>query len=304
VLMGADRVLSVAVSMLGSTEALAALGACLRRRSDGGEVAPQIAGRLDAVLAALGIEDAVDELDESEAAGALAVVEAFVAQAADLVVAPGRIGWRHDDPLILLSQGRMSAMLAPVLQRDVVPALGRGLAERLDASHASFLDVGTGVGELAIAMCHLWPSLRVVGIDPWEPALVIARERIAAAGLASRIELRRGRAEALEDTRMHDLAWVPTFFIFERVLDRAIARVHAALRPNGVGLFGLYARPRDPLGAALADLRTVRHGGAPHAPEQLARRLSAAGFGDVEVLFDAAWRLPIVLVAGRRPSAA
>ncbi len=36
----------------------------------------------------------------------------------------------------------------------------------MKAPTASFLDVGTGAGHLAIAMCHQFPSLRVVGIDP------------------------------------------------------------------------------------------------------------------------------------------
>jgi hypothetical protein len=38
----------------------------------------------------------------------------------------------------------------------------------------AFLDVGTGVGGLAIEAARVWPALRVVGIDQWEPALALA----------------------------------------------------------------------------------------------------------------------------------
>jgi hypothetical protein len=62
---------------------------------------------------------------------------------------------------------------------------------------------------------------------------------------------------------------------------------------------GLYARPADPLAAALADLRTVRQGGTLQTAEEIVAVLEAAGFEDVLVHFDAAWRAPVVFVAGR-----
>jgi hypothetical protein len=54
-----DQVLAVAVPMLGMAEALSALGASLRVRRDGATVDPALAARLDAVLRALGVRDAV-----------------------------------------------------------------------------------------------------------------------------------------------------------------------------------------------------------------------------------------------------
>ena len=290
--------------MLGVSEALAALGASLRLRQDGRRVTPELKARLDAVLDALGLRDAVDALDAAEAKALLAIAEGFLAQAADFVVNPDRPGWDHEQPSILLAQGHSSALIPRVLHEFVVPGLGGDLPARLDGDDGSFLDVGTGVGALAIDMCRRWPSLRVVGLDPWAPALALARDEVAAAGFDDRIELRKASAEALADEAAYDLAWVPTFFIPEAVLERVIERVHAAVRPGGWALLGLYARPDDPFMTALADLRTLRHGGASWTAAETATQMERAGFADVDVRFDPAWRLPVAFVAGRRPGAA
>lgn len=293
--------LGAAVPLLGATEALAALGAMLRLRRDGATVDPALAARLDAVLDALGIAGAADELQPAETQALLGIVEGFLAQAVDFVLNPARTTWDHQDPQILLAQGQTSTLMSGVWQRFLVPALDGDLAARLEQDGAAFLDVGVGVASLAVDMCRRWPSLRVVGLDPWEPALAIAREQVAVAGLENRIELRQDVVEALEDEEAYDLAWVPTFFIPAPVVESAIERVRASLRPGGWVMLGLYARPPDPFVASLADLRTVRHGGVMWTPQETAEQLSRAGFADVDVKFEPEWRLPIVFVAGRRP---
>ena len=302
--MGAEQVLLKAtMPMLGMAEALAALGASLRLRHDGIEPAPELAASLDALLGALGLRDAVDGLDELETVAVLGIVEGFLTQAADFVVKPGREGWDHVEPSILMAQGHTSALISSVLHRFVVPALDGDLARRAEDGGASFLDVGVGVGELSVALCRAWPALRVVGIDPWEPALAVARDHVAAAGLEDRIELRAMAAETLEDADEYDLAWVPTFFIPGAVLEQVVERVLAALRPGGWLLLGLYGRPGDPFRDALADLRTVRQGGALITTAQATALLARTGCSDVHVEFDPAWELPIVYVVGRRPDA-
>ena len=146
----------------------------------------------------------------------------------------------HDQPSILLAQGHSSALVAGALRHVVVPALGDELARRLEQPGACFLDVGAGVAALAIAACRLWPSLQVVALDPWEPALAIAREQVAAAGMQERIEVRDGVIEELEDADGFDLAWLPTFFIPRPALEPAIERIFAVMRPGGWATFGLY----------------------------------------------------------------
>jgi SAM-dependent methyltransferase len=298
--MSVERVLAAAIPLVGAAEALAALGAVLRLRADGAQPEAVLAVPLGDALGALGLLDVVDALGQDEATALLGLVESFLLQAADLVVNPGRTTWNHTDRAILMAQGLLSSLLVPVLQRFVVPSLGGDLSDRLQQAGSSFLDIGTGVGELAIAMCRTWPALRVVGLDPWEPALRLARENVAGAGLAARVELRPMGAEALRDTDEHDLAWVPTFFIAASVLELVIARVHHALHPGGHAIFGLYVRPDDPLATALADLRTARQGGAMHTPQEMATLLERAGFTDVHIASDVAWRSPVTFVIGRR----
>lgn len=286
--------------LLGAAEAASAVGASLRARRRADAVTPEIAERLDAILDALGIRDAVDGLGEHELAAMLGIVEGLLVQAADFVLEPDRPGWDHDEPSILLAQGHTSALVPPVMHRFLAPALDE-LQQRLERPGARFLDVGAGVAALAITACRLWPSLEVVALDPWEPALALAREQIAAAGLDERIEVREGIVETLEDDDGFDLAWVPTFFIAPAALEPAVERVYAVMRPGGWATFGLYARPGIPFMDALADLRTVRQGGTLITPQDMARLLETAGFTDVGAHFEPEWQLPVLYVAGRRP---
>jgi SAM-dependent methyltransferase len=142
-------------------------------------------------------------------------------------------GWRHTDPAILQAQGDSSGQFAFALKAHIAPALG-DLAERLGRPGVTFLDVGAGVGALSIAMCQAFPSLRVVGVDPYDVPLALARANVAAAGLGERIELRRAPIQELRDEAAFDLAWLPPFFLGAReVVAEALARIRAALRPGG-----------------------------------------------------------------------
>ena len=259
--MSSDQMVKTLIPMLTVAEAAAAVGASLRLRREERQVAPELRARLDAVLDVLGIHDAVDGLQDHESLALLGIVEGFLTQAADFVGEPSRSVWDHEDPGILLAQGYTSVLVAGALRRFIVPAIGDELARRLDEPDASFLDVGSGVAALSVAMCRIWPSLRVVGVDSWPPANALAKEAVAAAGLEERIELHEGAIESLDDADRFDFAWVPTFFIGQPALTPALGRVHAAMRPGGWVTLGIYARPGDPFADALADLRTVRQGG-------------------------------------------
>jgi hypothetical protein len=295
-----NQVMSAVMPLVGAAEAAAALGSALRLQLDATTTAPELCATLDAVLVALGIRDAVKELGPGETTALLGIVEGFLAQAADFVSRPGRNAWNHDDANILTAQGHTSALIAGMLQRFVIPALGDDLTTRMDRPGASFLDVGTGIAALAVSACELWPLVKIVGIDPWQPALALARARVASFGLQDRIELRHTTAEELDDTEQFDLAWLPTFFIPSAALEHAITRVHAALRRGGWATLGLYARPGDPLIDSLADLRTVRQGGSLRTPQELATSLRRAGFTSVGIHHKPEWQLPIVFVAGQR----
>ena len=299
-----ERIFGAAVPMIGTAEALSALGAALLVRSGAADPDPPLAAALGSVVDALGLRDAVDELDEQQAAACAGMVEGLLAQSAHFARDPERAGWSHEDQSVLMGQGLMSGFLAGAFKHAVVPSMDAGLDDRLGAPGAAMLDVGTGVAALAVAFCRTWPELRVVGVDPWEPALALAREQVAQAGMGERIELRRTTAEQLDDDGAYDLAWVPTFFIDPAVLDQAAARVLTALRPGGWAVFGQWARPEDPMRAALSDLRTVRQGGAVYPPAETVERLTLAGYADAGVHFDTRWGSPVLFVCGRRPEAA
>lgn len=61
--------------------------------------------------------------------------------------------------------------------------------------NGTVLDVGTGPGDIAILLAQRAPGLKVLAIDLGEHMLKMARENVARAGLADRIEVRRADAK-------------------------------------------------------------------------------------------------------------
>ncbi|HEY8943434.1 MAG TPA: bifunctional demethylmenaquinone methyltransferase/2-methoxy-6-polyprenyl-1,4-benzoquinol methylase UbiE [Polyangiaceae bacterium] len=59
------------------------------------------------------------------------------------------------------------------------------------------LDLATGTGDLAIEIAQRAPGAHILGIDPSERMLAIARTKVQAKGLADRVELSLGDAQAL-----------------------------------------------------------------------------------------------------------
>jgi len=112
--MGLDRLLAAAIPLLASAEAVAAIGASLRSRLHDNMLERELAVRLDAVLDPLGVLDVVDEPSEHEIAGLLDLIDSYLLQAADHVVNPDRANWDHRNPSILIAQGHLSSLLAPI----------------------------------------------------------------------------------------------------------------------------------------------------------------------------------------------
>jgi SAM-dependent methyltransferase len=131
-------------------------------------------------------------------------------------------------------------------------------------------------------MAQLWPLLRVVGIDPWRPALALARENVVMARLQTRIELREQLAQDLIDTQAFDLAFFPAFFIAETVIEAALKCVHRALRQGGWILFATQNPGSDALAASVARLRTILWGGYPRTAGQAQALLNQTGFSEVQ----------------------
>jgi SAM-dependent methyltransferase len=287
-LMAASQRLSVSV------EALAALGAQLRLQQDGLDADSRVRTLLHDVANALDPQ-LLESVDTHQQAAALALLQTIFRQALDLFENPARPpGWSYQDPVVLESQGQVS--------RLIVRGIESMAAQRPDLNvtlhrPGAFLDVGTGVGWIAIEAARSWPALRVVGLDPWEPALTLARKNIAQSGVAERVELRSERVEQLDEKAKFTLAWLPGPFIATEIADRALECVHRALVPGGWVIFGLNAPARGPLEEALAGLRIIRSGGHPWTPKQTEEKFEAHGFEQIEVYSPVP---PILLVVGRR----
>ena len=290
--MSIDELMGV-VSRLGTaTDALAAIGAQLSLAEAGPAADPRVASALAGVSTAAGLSD-VDDLAPPQRTMALGVIRMFLHQAADLLGDPARPpGWSYTDPAVLEGIGRGSGVM-PNLIAGALP----------DLAVTSFLDVGVGVGWLAIGAANLWPDATVVGIDVWEPALERAKANVAGAGLDGRISLRNQDITALHDTDTYDCAWVPSFFLSEDALMVGLPKVVNALRPGGTVVLGRFDPVPDPLAQATSTLRTIRGGGCDVTIESACERLAAAGCTEVRPLART-WPMPVAFVIGQKAATA
>jgi precorrin-6B methylase 2 len=236
---------------------------------------------------------ALDGLNPQQISEALAYVTFQIGEATDLFHnADRRPGWVLRDPTILQALGQASrqntrSIVALATDR---PRLAASLTGR-------FLDVGTGVGAMALEAAEQCPSLQVVGIDIWEPSLALARTNVAASPHAARIEIRAQDVMQLDERAAYTLAWLPAPFLPRPVAEAALDRLAVALAPSGHLVVGLYAVPTDKAGSALTALRVARSGGHVWDIAEMEQQLSARGFVDVETCLIP----PTTFVIGGRP---
>ncbi|MBO0712744.1 MAG: class I SAM-dependent methyltransferase [Acetobacteraceae bacterium] len=261
-----------------SMDALAAIGAELRRRRDGLPVVAPIRDLIEQVIR--GVEpDLLTDVTADQQATALGIIESFFRQAADLLDHPGRPpGWSYDDPVVIDGQGMTSRAFVRAFENAA--AATPGFAETL-ARPGAFLDVGAGAGWLAIEVARCWPAWTVVAIDRWVPALELARRNIAAAQMQHRITLRRQDVRDLDDRRAFSLAWVPGPFLAADAVCRGLERLQRALVPGGWLVFSLFATENTRWGEALRALKVVRNGGYPWKREELETMLADGGFVNI-----------------------
>ena len=211
----------------------------------------------------------------SQAAAALYQVSAL---------ASGRgYDWGTQADEALLAQGQASGQGAAPMARFMLPMMG-DLAARVAARGARFLDVGTGVGALAVAFAQVFPQLEVLGIDILDRALDLARQTIAASGVGARVTVRRQDVSDFTDDTGFDVAWLPAPFIPQPALSDGLLRVVAALRPGGWLILGHGKFGGTPIEDALSRLKTVSYGGTPLDEAAACHLLQEAGLTSVRTV--------------------
>lgn len=209
------------------------------------------------------------------------------------------LGWYFTDPEILQSQGWASAATITLLFFEIFPKLS-DLLPRMQSPSASFLDIGTGVGAIAITACRFLPDLHVVGLEPQDAPLAEARRNIAAAGLTNRIELRQQYIEDMEDREAFDLAFFPQVFMPEDVVKRGLNNIWRALRPGGWVLVATLCLPGMELQAAISRLTSTLMGGNTRFPSQVQNLVSEANFISLGT-YPLSIAAVVNIIAGQRP---
>ena len=134
---------------------------------------------------------------------------------------------------------------ANVLSFGQDPRWRRFLVSRIPADALRVVDVASGTAAVAIELARAAPERTVAGIDQSPEMLAAGRARVERAGLAGRIDLQEGRAEALPfgDAQFDAL----TFTYLLRYVDdpaatmRELARV---VRPGGAVAMLEFGLPR------------------------------------------------------------
>ncbi|HUF64637.1 MAG TPA: class I SAM-dependent methyltransferase [Gemmatimonadaceae bacterium] len=275
--------------LLSQAQALGAVTAYLRMGEEGKEADPALRERIERIVDLLDARDALSGLSDQERSIVTSFARSYTRQALELMDEPFRPNsWTHSDATILQAQGAASAIVA-----RLVAEAGLG------GPNIRVLDIGTGVARLAIAFAGTFPRSTVVGLDPWEPAISLARGNVKDAGLEDRVTVHQLRVEEYEDGDGFDLVWFPSFFIPGAAIDGALRSVRGMLRPGGVVAMGVFERPDDPLAGAVDAMITVRSGGAVLEPVEAIAKMKAAGFtGAYET--KRTWQAPLRLIVGEK----
>ena len=292
--MSFESLLAKCSELFGAVETLAAMAAKLRLAHDGISVDARLQSQLDQIVD-LVEPNLLEGLDHAQQAVVLADISTTIRQSLDFLENPSRpLGWHHDDPAVLDTQGRASKH---IISRIQAIATKRARLAELLRQPGAFLDIGTGVGWIAIEAARVWPNLHVTGIDIWEPSLALAQRNIADSGMAERVSVRKENIENLREVARYNLVWLPSVFMPEEVIRR---HVFQALAPGGTLIFALWETSSEPLRQALTSLGVVRMGGHPWRREEVVSLLDATGFTDVEAF--SFTEVELTLVAGCKPA--
>lgn len=144
-------------------------------------------------------------------------------------------------------------LLNRVLSLGIDQRWRRLLVQRLELKpDAVVLDHATGTADLAVLIARSAPGARVLALDPSTQMLRVARAKVEAAGLASRISLEVGQAEDLASIASQSVDAVSMAFGIRNVPDRprALRELARVTRPGGrIAILELSEPPGGLLGA-------------------------------------------------------
>jgi demethylmenaquinone methyltransferase/2-methoxy-6-polyprenyl-1,4-benzoquinol methylase len=123
-----------------------------------------------------------------------------------------------------------------------------GLCTASSDSFPSILDVATGTGDLAISLARRIPGAIVTGVDISEGMLSLGREKVSKAGLADRVTLETGDAEALRPPDgSFDCVTVAFGVRNFGDIPRGLGEMRRVLRPGGVCYVLEFSEPTVPI---------------------------------------------------------
>lgn len=221
-----------------------------------------------------------------------ALYEDFLAFPASLRT--GRVWPRSEhDPWLLEALKNMTKPDATVLTEHVLPQAPAAVA-RLEAGGA-LLEIGPGGGHALACYARRFPRARLVGIEFDAPSVELARQTLAEAGLADRVEIRHGDANLLDEEGIYDLA-VMNIALHETggpaEYANVLRRTRRALAPGGSVVVSELPYPDSPAAyrehpvyQALAgvQIHEAQVGCGAITQGELRRLLEGAGFANVRV---------------------
>lgn len=124
----------------------------------------------------------------------------------------------------------------------------RGVALVAQGRPQRILDLATGTADLAIEMAERIPEAAVVGVDLSTEMLAVGQEKVRKAGLAARVTLCEGDAEALPFEQATFDAVTVAFGVRNFAdLPLCLREIHRVLRPEGRVLILELSTPANPL---------------------------------------------------------
>jgi tRNA (cmo5U34)-methyltransferase len=114
------------------------------------------------------------------------------------------IDFDSNPPLTANEYDQMAQLVLPAYEAMHTMALSC-LRSRI-AEQANLLIVGAGTGMELVKFGKANPQWQMLGVDPSEKMLAIAKDKIQQQGLSERVELFQGYTHDLPDTPLHDAA--------------------------------------------------------------------------------------------------